>query len=118
MLGHPLSWRKVPSVPRRSLEAQALVIRRVPPVLEKVQGKRAATDELAHKKRKTAGAAPHKPGGISLGGDQTTQAQSVAMSEWLDDNGALVAPPPNTEAPKCNTHVEVQPKGGEGVPEQ
>ena len=42
-------------------------------VLEKVWGKRAVADEPAQKKRKTAGAVPRKPGGISLGGDQTTQ---------------------------------------------
>ena len=41
--------------------------------MEKVQGKRAVTDEPARKKRKTAGVAPRKPSGISLGGDQTTQ---------------------------------------------
>ena len=40
---------------------------------EKVQGKRAVADEPAHKKRKTTDVAPHKPSGISLGGDQTTQ---------------------------------------------
>ena len=40
---------------------------------EKVQGKRAAVDETAQKKRKTVGVVPRKPGGISLGGDQTTQ---------------------------------------------
>ena len=39
------------------------------PVLEKVRGKRVVADEPAWKKRKTAGAAPLKPGGISLGGD-------------------------------------------------
>ena len=39
------------------------------PVSEKIWGKRAAVDELAQKKRKTEGAAPLKPGGISLGGD-------------------------------------------------
>ena len=44
-----------------------------PPVLEKVLGKRAAADEPAQKKRKTVAAAPLKPGGISLGGDQTTR---------------------------------------------
>ena len=36
---------------------------------EKIRGKRAATDELARKKRNTVAAAPLKPGGISLGGD-------------------------------------------------
>jgi len=40
--------------------------------MEKVQGKRAAADEPAQKKRKTMAAAPHKWGSISLGGDQTT----------------------------------------------
>ena len=39
------------------------------PVSEKVQGKRAAANEPAYKKRKIAGAIPHKPGGISLGAD-------------------------------------------------
>ena len=43
-----------------------------PSVPEKVWGKRAAVDEPARKKRKTAGAAPRKLGGISLGSDQTT----------------------------------------------
>ena len=44
-----------------------------PPVSEKVWGKRAAADEPAQKKRKTAAASPLKLGGISLGGDQTTR---------------------------------------------
>ena len=65
-----------------------------------------------------AGAVPRKSGGISLGGDQTTQTRSVVMSEWSDDNGALVAPSPSMVMPPCNTRVEEQPKGGEGVPEQ
>ena len=89
-----------------------------PPISEKVQGKRVATDEPAQKKRKTMGVAPRKPSGISLGGDQTTWMQSVAMSEWSDDDGALVAPPSSTEAPLCNTRAEVQSKGGEEVPKQ
>jgi len=38
-------------------------------VSEKIQGKRAAADELARKKRKTAAAAPLKSSSISLGGD-------------------------------------------------
>ena len=88
------------------------------PVSEKVRGKRAAADEPARKKRKTTGAAPHKPGGISLGDDQTTRTQSAAMSEWSDDDGAPVAPAPSTEAPPLNTRTEVQSKGGEGVLEQ
>ena len=89
-----------------------------PPVSEKVRGKRAVADEPAWKKRKTSGAVPHKPSGISLSGDRTTRTQSAAMSEWSDDNGSLVAPPQSTEAPPHNTHVEVQSKGGEEVPEQ
>ena len=40
------------------------------------------------------------------------------MSEWSDDDGAPVAPPPSTKAPPRNTHVEVQSKGEEAVPEQ
>ena len=43
-----------------------------PLMSEKAQGKRAAVDELAQKRRKTAGSASIKPGGISLGDDQTT----------------------------------------------
>ena len=74
-------------------------------------------DELAQKKRKTTGAVPWKPGGISLGGDQTTRTRSAAMSEWSDDDGAPVAPSPSTEAPPRNMHVEEQLKEREGVPE-
>ena len=88
-----------------------------PPILEKVREKRAATDDPARKKRKMAGVAPLKPGGISIGGDRTTRTQSAAMSEWSDDDEALVAPPPSIEAPLRNTRTEVQSKGGEGVPE-
>ena len=43
------------------------------PISEKVREKRAAVDEPARKKRKTACVAPCKLGGISLGGDQTTR---------------------------------------------
>ena len=81
-----------------------------PPVSEKVRGKRAAQDEPARKKRKMAGVAPRKPGGISLGDDQTIRTQSAAMSEWSDDDGALVAPLSSTEAPPCNSRMEVQSK--------
>jgi len=87
-------------------------------VSEKVRGKRAAADAPAQKKRKTVGAVPRKPGGISLGGDQTTRKQSTAMSEWSDDYGAPVAPPLSTKAPPHNMREEVQLKGGEEVPEQ
>ena len=65
-----------------------------------------------------AGAAPYKLDDISLGGDRTTQTQSAAMSEWSDDDGALVAPRPSTKAPPRNTCMEERSKGGEGVPEQ
>ena len=85
---------------------------------EKVQGKRAAADEPAQKKRKMADTTPLKPGGISLGGDQTTRAWSIAMSEWSNDDKVLVAPPPSTKAPPCSTHVEEQLRGGEEVPQQ
>ena len=64
------------------------------------------------------GDVPCKPGGISLGGDQTTRMWSAAMSEWSDDDEVPVAPPPSTKAPPHNTRVEEQPKGGEEVPEQ
>ena len=43
------------------------------PVSEKARGKREAADELAQKKRKMVAATPLKPGGISLGNDQTTR---------------------------------------------
>ena len=52
----------------------------LPRVSEKIQGKRVATDEPAQKKRKTVRLAACKSGGISLGGDQTTQTQSAAVS--------------------------------------
>ena len=89
-----------------------------PWVSEKVRGKRAATDEPAHKKRKIVGAAPLRLGNISLGSGQITRTQSAAMSEWSNDDGAPVAPPLSTEVPPHNTRVEVPLKGGEGVPEQ
>jgi hypothetical protein len=76
-------------------------------VSEKVQGKRVAIDEPAHKKRKMVGVAPRKSRGISLGGDQTTRTQSAAMFEWSDDDEALIAPPLSSEAPPRNTRVEV-----------
>ena len=44
-----------------------------PPVSVKTRGKRPAEDEPAQKKRKTAGTAPRKQGGISLDDDQTNQ---------------------------------------------
>ena len=64
-----------------------------PAVTEKIQGKRAAADELAQKKRKTAAAAPLKLGGISLGRDQTTRTRRATVIEWSDDDEDLVAPP-------------------------
>ena len=81
-----------------------------PPVSEKVQGKRAATDEPARKKRKTAAAGPLKPGGISLGGNQTTRTRRTAVLEWSDDDETSVAPPPSTEAPPRSTRMEEQAK--------
>ena len=86
-----------------------------PLVSEKVQGKRVAIDELARKKRKTAGAAPRKSGGISIGGDPTTRTQSVAMSEWSDDDGAPTAPPLSNKAPLSSSRMEEHLNGGEGV---
>ena len=44
--------------------------------------------------------------------------QSEAISEWSDDNEALVAPPLSTKASSRNIRTEVQSEGGEGVPEQ
>ena len=87
-------------------------------VSEKVQGKRAAVDEPARKKRKTASAAPLKLGGISLGGDQTTRMWSTAMFEWSDDDEVPVAPPQSMKVPPRTARVEEQSRGGEGVPQQ
>ena len=64
------------------------------------------------------GAIPRKPSSISFGDDRTTRTQNMVMAEWLDDDGALVAPPSSTEAPPRNTRAEVQSKGGEVVLEQ
>ena len=44
-----------------------------PLVSVKIRGKRPAEDEPAQKKRKTAAAAPRKPGGISLDDDQASR---------------------------------------------
>ena len=89
-----------------------------PLVSEKVQGKRAAADEPVWKKRKMAGVTPLKPGGISLGGDQTTRMRSTTMFEWLDEDEVPVAPPPSTKAPPRSTCAEVRSKRGEEVPKQ
>ena len=88
-----------------------------PPVSEKVQGKRAEKDDPAQKKRRTVDVAPSKLGGISLGGDRTARMQSPAISEWSDNDEALVAPPSSTKASPRNMCAEVQSEGGEGVPE-
>ena len=88
-----------------------------PPVSEKVQGKRAAADEPSWKKRKMAAVGPLKPGGISLGGNQTTRQRRTAVLEWSDNDETLVAPPPSTEAPPCSTCTEEQVRRGEEVSE-
>ena len=75
-----------------------LVGRRVPPVSEKVWGKRAVQDEPARKKRRTTDVSPLRLSGISLGGDRTARAQSAVISEWSDDDEAPVALPPTTKA--------------------
>ena len=73
MHDHQLNLKEVPSISHQTPEAQMLVGRRVlPPVSEKARGKRAAADEPAPKRRKMAGSASIKPGGISLGDDQTS----------------------------------------------
>ena len=89
-----------------------------PPVSKKVWGKRAAKDEVAQKKRRTVDVSPRKPGSISLGGGQTTQMQSAAISEWSNEDEAPVATHLSTKASSRNTRMEVQSEGGEGVPEQ
>ena len=50
-----------------------------PTVSKKAWGKRAAADEPAQKRRKTAAAGPLKPGGISLGNDQTTRTRRTTV---------------------------------------
>ena len=83
--------------------------------MEKVQGKRAAKDEPARKKRRMVNVALRKPVGISFGGDRAARTQSTAMSEWSDDDEMPVAPPPSTKASLRSARVEVQSKGGEDV---
>ena len=85
---------------------------------EKARGKRAVADEPARKKRKTAGAAPLKLGGISLGGDQTTRTRRTAVFEWSDDDEVLVAPLPSMKAPPRNMCAEEQLREREEVPQQ
>ena len=87
-------------------------------MLEKIQGKRAEADELAQKKRKTVAAAPLKPGGILLGGDQTTRQWRTTVLEWSDNDETSVAPPPSTEAPLRSIRMEEQARRGEEVPER
>ena len=87
-----------------------------PAVTEKIRGKRAAADEPAQKRRKTAAAAPLKWGGISLGGDQTTQPQRTMVLEWSDGDEDPVAPLLSTQTPPSSTHMEEQPRGSKEVP--
>ena len=65
-----------------------------------------------------AAAVPPKPGGISLGGDQTTRTRRAAVLEWSDDNEDPVAPPPNMQAPPRSTRVEEQSRESVEVPGQ
>jgi len=84
---------------------------------EKTQGKRAAIDKLAHKKRKMAAAAPLRLGSISLGGDQTTRTCRTAVIEWSNGDKDQVGNPSRMQAPPCSTHTGDQLGGGEEVPE-
>ena len=88
-----------------------------PSVSEKAGGKRAAVDKLAQKKRKTVATAPLKPGGISLGDDQTTRTRRTAVFDWSDDDEAPMDPPPSTKEPPRSMHMEDQSRGGKEVPE-
>ena len=74
-------------------------------------------DEPAQKKRKTAATAPRKPGGISLGDDNTNRTRRTAVFDWSDDDEVLMAPPPSTKEPSHSTHTEDQLGGGEEVRE-
>ena len=71
----------------------------LPLVSEKTRGKRAATDELAQKRRKMAAVAPLESVGISLGGDQITRMRRITVIERSDNEEILVAPLPSTKAP-------------------
>ena len=63
-------------------------------------------------------AAPRKPGGISLGGDQTTRSRRAVVMEWSDDDDNTVPPPPSVQTTSCKTRVEEQPRGSDKVLEQ
>jgi len=65
-----------------------------------------------------ATAAPHNPGGISLGGDQTTHPRRATVIEWSDDDKDTVPPPPSVQTTSHRTRVEEQPRGSDEVPEQ
>ena len=86
-------------------------------MLEKARGKRAAVDEPAQKRRKTAAAAPIKPGGISLGDDQTTRTQRTAVFDWSDDDKVSTDPPLSMKEPPRRTPMGNQSRGGKEVPE-
>ena len=88
-----------------------------PLVSEKARGKRATADKPAQKKWKTVAAAPLKPGGISLGGDQTTRTRRTAVFEWSDDDEVLMAPPPSMKEPPQSTCMGNQSGEGGEVPE-
>jgi len=74
-------------------------------------------DELTQKRRKTAAAAPIKPGGISLGDDQTTRTRRTAVFDWSDDDEVPTAPPLSTKEPPRSTRMGDQSRGGDEVPE-
>ena len=75
------------------------LLREAVPSFGENTGKRAAEDELARKKRKTAGAASRKPSGISLGDDQTTRPRRTAVFDWSDDDEISTASLPSTTEP-------------------
>ena len=82
------------SAPHPNPDTKVLVERRVPPISEKVQGKRAAEKELARKKRR------------------------MVISEWLDNDEALVAPSPNIKTSSRDMRVEARSKRGENTQRQ
>ena len=88
-----------------------------PLVSEKTRGKRPAADELAQKKRKMGATTPHKPGGISLGDNQTTRMRRTTVFDLSDDDEVLMAPPSSTKGPPRSTHAVDQSGRGEEVPE-
>ena len=57
-----------------------------------------------------------KPGGISLGDDQTSRTRRTAMFDWSDDDKVPKDPPRSMKEPPCSTPMGNQSRGGKEVP--